>query len=111
MTSSAPASKAAACAQAGATGTCHTASGSAASQASQAANGCSSHAASVHSGGSSVPSSARGVTTSVISGIATRLATKPTSEICWKKSSVSGARPKVATSCVRTPPRMAWIRR
>jgi hypothetical protein len=66
-------------------------------------------AASAHSGGSSVPSRASGVTSSVISGIATRLATKPTSDICWKKTSVSGARPTVATACERRPPRMAWM--
>ena len=39
-----------------------------------------------HSGGPAMPSSASGVTTSVTSGIATRLAAKPTSEICWKNT-------------------------
>ena len=43
-----------------------------------------------------MPSSASGVTTSVTDGIATRLARKPTSETCWKKTSVSGVRPSVA---------------
>ena len=36
-------------------------------------------------------------------GIATRFASKPTSDTCWKKTSVSGARPSVATTCVRRP--------
>ena len=55
-----------------------------------------------HSGSSSRPSSASGVTTSVISGIATRLAGSPTSEICWKNSKVHGARPSVATHWLRS---------
>ena len=58
-------------------------------------SGCSSAPASVHSGGSQQPASASGVTTKVMSGMATRLAKKPTSDTCWKNSSVQGARPSV----------------
>jgi hypothetical protein len=58
-----------------------------------------------------MPASASGVITSVTSGIATRLARKPTSETCWKKTSVSGVRPSVAITCVRRPPRMLAAKR
>jgi len=49
--------------------------------------------------------------TSVTTGIATRLAMKPTSDTCWKKTSVSGVRPSVAIACVRRPPRAAATNR
>jgi len=45
------------------------------------------------------------VIASVTSGIATRLASSPTSETWWKKAMVSGASPTVATSWVRSMPR------
>ena len=90
-------------AQSGAAGTVQTAPGQAASHASARTSRL--HHPSrpaYHSGGSSTPSSASGVITSVTSGIATRLATKPTSDTCWKNTSVSGVSPRVATSCVRS---------
>ena len=65
-------------------------------------------AANSHSGGSSNPAKASGVTTSVTHGMASRLATKPTSEICWKMTSVSGASPSVASACARSRPLDAW---
>jgi hypothetical protein len=43
------------------------------------------------------------VTSSVTSGIATRLAAKPTTETCWKNSIDSGASPSVAIHCARRP--------
>jgi hypothetical protein len=51
------------------------------------------------------------VTSSVTSGMATRLAAKPTSETCWKNTSVSGASPTVATAWVRRPAHTAAARR
>ena len=102
-TSNAAASSPAACAQSGATGTTQTAAGHDASHASKATSPCTSAAATVHNAGSRLPSSASGVTASVISGIATRLARNPTSDSCWKNTSVSGASPSVAITCVRSP--------
>jgi hypothetical protein len=52
-----------------------------------------------------MPSKASGVITTVTNGMATRLATKPTSETCWKKTMLKGARPTVATACVCNPER------
>jgi hypothetical protein len=54
-----------------------------------------------------MPASASGVTSSVTSGIATRLATNPTIDTCWKNSKVSGASPTVAMACVRSALRIA----
>ena len=51
-----------------------------------------------------LPSSANGVITSVINGMATRFAANPIRDSCWKHTSVSGARPRVAIHCVRIPP-------
>ena len=68
---------------------------------------CTTIAATAHNGGSTMPNSASGVITSVTSGIAIRLAAKPTSETCWKKTIDSGASPMVARACVRRPLRAA----
>ena len=53
------------------------------------------------------PSSASGVTTSVTQGIATRLASKPTSETCWKNTSVSGVSAERRDHLRAQPPRSA----
>jgi len=99
------ASSPAACAHAGATAADHIPPGPCVSHARPAHSRCTTHAPSDHSGAASTPSSASGVTTSVTSGIATRLAAKPTSDTCWKHTSESGARPSVATTCPRSSPR------
>ena len=90
MTSSAPPARAGSTAQAGAAGTVHCAQGQAASQPRPCSRPDTSAAPSAHKGGSSTPSSDSGITSSVTTGMATRLATKPTSDSCWKKISVSG---------------------
>ena len=84
----------------------HTASGRAASHCRKTLKPWTSADASNHSGGINTPSKASGVTAKVTSGMATMLATKPTSEICWKNSRLKGARPTVATACVRSAPAM-----
>ena len=76
--------------------TVQTAPGQAARRASSASSACTTSAPSDQSGASATPASASGVMTSVTTGIATRLAMKPTSDTCWKKTSVSGVRPSVA---------------
>ena len=104
---SAAASSPASWAQAGAAGTVCTAPGMPASRARKASSPCTAMAPSDHSGEARLPSRASGVTPSVTTGMATRLASRPTSETCWKKTSVSGVRPSVATTWVRSPARAA----
>ena len=48
-----------------------------------------------------------GTMASVTSGMASRFATKPTSDTCWKKTMLNGARPMLATTWVRKPARSA----
>lgn len=54
---------------------------------------------------SAVPSKASGTTTKVHHGIATRLASGPTSDACPNRLTVSGNRPMVATACADRNPR------
>ena len=65
---------------------------------------CTTQAAASHSGGSATPSRARGVMSKVTTGMAARLASKPTTENCPNNSSVSGASAMVTTPCSRTNP-------
>ena len=84
----------------------------------QAASHCSSQPRPCTAGGGQVPqrrqqrrrAMASGVTTSVTQGIATALASRPTSETCWNSSSVSGVSASVTTHCSRSM-RAAGLRR
>jgi hypothetical protein len=76
--------------------------GHAASQCSSVDRPCTHHAAACHSGAQSTPASASGVTTSVVHGMATTLAAKPTSDTCPNSSSVSGVIANVITHCSRS---------
>ena len=102
MASSTPPARAAAPAHSGATGRYSTAMGQVASHCSRAARGCRLHSAKFHSGTQSTPPSASGVTTSVTHGIATRLATKPTSDTWPNSSRESGVSASVTTHCSRS---------
>ena len=100
-----PPSRPQATAHGGAAAAFQTTHGTEASTCKAAIRPCTSAASRAHKGGSSRPASASGAISSVTSGIATRLAAKPTSDTCWKKTIDSGARPMVATACVRRPAR------
>ncbi len=60
-------------------------------------------AARSHSGGTSTPSMASGVTTSVTQGMASALAASPTTDTWPNSSSVSGVSATVITHCSRRP--------
>lgn len=75
--------------------------GSAASHRSSRASACTAQAASSQSGGATAPSIASGVTTSVTQGIATALASRPTTDTCWKSNRLSGVSASVITHCSR----------
>ncbi len=83
----------------------YTPSGSDSSQRRACISPCTKAPAHGHSSGSTMPAKVNGTTTSVTSGIATRLAAKPTKDTCWKNSRLSGARPTLATTWVRSPAR------
>lgn len=97
------------CDHSGAAGSHQTAPGSAVSNCSHATRACINPAASAHSTGSAAPSSASGVMTKLISGMASRLASNPTTDSCAKQIRLSGARPAVAMSWVRSAARR-WAR-
>jgi hypothetical protein len=94
-------SNASPCAHSGAAGNHQTAPGSAVSSLSQPISSPTSQAATAHSGGATPPSSASGVMTKLINGMASRLASSPTRESWAKQIRLSGARPTVAMACVR----------
>lgn len=101
MTTRAAPIRASPCDHSGAAGGHQTAAGQATSSLSQAIRPCTSSAARAHSGANRLPNRASGVMTKLINGIAARLASRPTTEICAKQIRLSGARPTVA---------MAWVR-
>ena len=80
---------------------CHTVAGSAESQVRnamhQAMTSCA--ASSRKSRGKMVPSRVSGVTTRLISGMASALATGETSETCWNMASNAGTKPSVTAHC------------
>ena len=80
--SSTAASKPPNCAHHGATPADHTTAGDCASQARKPPSIDTSQAPMLHSGDATAPSSAMGVMTKVTTGMATRLAARPTSDIC-----------------------------
>ena len=94
-----PPSTPAAPAQTGAAATDTVANGKLASHPSPAASGRSAHAAASHSAGRTTPPSASGVTTSVTQGIATRLASSPTTDIWPNSSRLKGVSASVTTPC------------
>ena len=111
MISNAAPDKAAIWAQAGAAGKDHTAPGSAARPLNALIRPEVNVAANAQSGAAKTPSKASGVMSSVTTGIASRLASRPTNETCWKNTRLSGVRPRVATTCVRKPPRSTRTKR
>ena len=86
-------------------GACHTASGSAASHSSpcdsSARVACASCNTQAQSGaGNTTPKSASGVTTALITGMATALASGLISDTCANSNRVSGNKPAVTAICV-----------
>ena len=80
------------------------ASGRPAHHCSNTESTCTAQAAASHSGAKATPNIASGVTTSVTHGIATALASRPTSDTCWNSSRLSGASASVMTHCSRKKP-------
>ena len=110
ISSSAPPSSPAATPQPGAAAAVHRPKGRPASSSSTRTKACTSRLATAHSGGATMPASVSGTIASVTSGMASRLAAKPTSDTCWKNTRLSGARPMLATAWVCRPRRSAWRR-
>ena len=102
MASRAPPNTAATATTSGACATATLAPGQAASHCRKAISGTSAQAAACQSGAHSAPSTASGVTTTVTHGIASRLASSPTTEACPNSSSVSGVSARVTTHCSRS---------
>ena len=101
MASKPPPNKTSTPAHNGAAGKNTTAQGQLASHCSPAARGCKAHAASDHNGAHTTPASARGVTTSVTHGMASKLAANPTSDTWPNSSRLSGVSASVTTHCSR----------
>ena len=78
------------------------AQGQAASHCSSSVSACTHQAAACHSGAHNTPSNASGVTTSVAHGMASRLASSPTSDTWPNSSNVSGVSASVTTHCSRS---------